>query len=48
MREVEFLGVILGPDGIKMDPTKLDAVKHWPTLLNMKDVQQFISFANYY
>ena len=38
VREVEFLGVILGPDGIKMDPTKLDAVKRWPTPLNMKDV----------
>ena len=48
VREVEFLGVILGPDGIKMDPTKLDAVKHWPTPLNMKDIQQFIRFANYY
>ena len=48
VREVEFLGVILGPDRIKMDPTKLDAVKHWPTPLNMKDVQRFIGFANYY
>ena len=48
VREVEFLGVILGPDGIKMDPTKLDAVKHWPIPLNMKDVQWFIGFANYY
>ena len=45
---MEFLGVILGPDGIKMDPTKLDAVKHWPIPLNMKDIQQFIGFANYY
>ena len=48
VREVEFLGVMLGLDRIKMDPTKLDAVKHWPTPLNMKDVQQFIGFANYY
>ena len=48
VREVEFLGVILGPDGIKMDPTKLDAVRHWPTPLNMKDMQWFIGFANYY
>ena len=39
VREVEFLGVILGPDGIKMDPTKLDTVKHWPMLINMKDMQ---------
>ena len=31
-----------------MDPTKLDVVKHWPTPLNMKDVQCYISFANYY
>ena len=45
---MEFLRVILGPDGIKMDPTKLDVVKHWPTLINMKDMQRFIGFANYY
>ena len=45
---MEFLGVILGPDGIKMDPTKLEAVKHWPMPFNMKDVQRFIGFANYY
>ena len=48
VREVEFLRVILRPDGIKMDPTKLDAVKHWPMPLNMKDIQCFISFANYH
>ena len=31
-----------------MDTTKLEAVKHWPTPFNMKDIQRFISFANYY
>jgi hypothetical protein len=48
VREVDFLGVIIGPDGIKMDPSKLEAVRKWPTPANMKDIQKFIGFANYY
>jgi hypothetical protein len=25
-----FLGYYVGPEGIKPDPTKVEAVKHWP------------------
>ena len=31
-----------------MDPAKVDAVKDWETLSNLKDVQAFLVFANFY
>ena len=31
-----------------MDPSKIKAVKEWPTLTMVKKVQQFLGFANYY
>jgi len=29
--EVKYLGLIIGADGIKMDPSKIETVKAWPT-----------------
>ena len=46
--EVEFLGHIIGVNGIRMDPKKVEAVKNWPTPRNVKDVQSFTGFCNYY
>ena len=31
-----------------MDPGKIKAVKDWPTPTTVKEVQQFLGFANYY
>jgi hypothetical protein len=31
-----------------MDPAKLEAVADWPVLQNVKDVQLFLGFANFY
>jgi hypothetical protein len=31
-----------------MDPSKIQAVQDWPKLNNVKDVQSFIGFANFY
>lgn len=45
---VKFLGLVLTTDGIKMDPTKLEAVEKWPTPSNTKDIFRFIGFANFY
>jgi len=40
VREVEFLGVVIGPDRIKMDKEKVKGVLEWPTPKCIKDVQK--------
>ena len=47
-QEIEFLGFIIGKDGIKMDPKKVEAVITWPTPKSVKDIQSFLGFANFY
>ena len=48
VREVEFLGVIIEPEGIKMKKGKVKGVLEWPTPKCVKDVQKFLGLANYY
>ena len=48
VKEVEFLGVVIGPEGIKMEKKKVKGVLEWPTLKCVKDVQKFLELANYY
>ncbi|KAG5723599.1 hypothetical protein E4T56_gene18161 [Termitomyces sp. T112] len=46
--EVEYLRVIITPDGVHMDPAKVDAILNWPSPQNVKEVQSFLGFANFY
>jgi hypothetical protein len=46
--EVEFLGHIIRPGEIAMEPAKVQAVREWQAPTNVKEVQGFIGFANYY
>jgi len=48
VREVEFLGVVIGPEGIKMEKEKVKGVLEWPMPKCIKDVQKFLGLANYY
>ena len=48
VREVRFLGVVIGQDKIKMKEEKVKGVLDWPTLKCVKDVQKFLRLANYY
>jgi len=48
VREVGFLGVIIGLEGIKMEKEKVRGVLEWPTPKCVKDVQKFLELANYY
>ena len=46
--EVDFLGMIVGKDGIKMDQEKVKAVLDWPAPSNVKGVRSFLGLANFY
>jgi len=48
VREVGFLRVVIGPDGIKMEKEKVRDVLEWLTPKCIKDVQKFLGLANYY
>jgi len=38
VREVGFLGVVIGPEGIKMEEEKVKGVLEWPTPKCVKDI----------
>ena len=48
VREVGFLGVVIGLEGIKMKEKKLKGVLDWLTSQEVKDVQKFLELVNYY
>ena len=48
VREVGFLGVVIEPEGIKMEEEKMKGVLEWPTPKCIKEVQKFLKLANYY
>ena len=48
VREVGFLGVVIGPEGIKMKKEKVRGVLEWPIPKCVKDIQKFLGLANYY
>src|SRR5260221_9989332 len=45
---VEYLGFILTPTGLHMDLTKVATIQGWPEPRNVRDVQSFLGFANFY
>ena len=48
VREVGFLGVVIGPKEIKMEEEKVKGVLDWPMPKCFKDVQKFLGLVNYY
>ena len=48
MQETTFLGVIVGVNGIRMDPKKIQAIVEWAEPKNVKQVQSFLGFCNFY
>jgi hypothetical protein len=46
--ELKYLGHIIGKDGLKVDPQKMEVVKNWPTPQNVTDVRRFLGLANYF
>ena len=48
VQETKFLGLIVSTEGLRMDPEKVNVVVNWPTPTNLKGVQQFVGFCNFY
>jgi len=48
IQEVEFLGLIVKPDQLTMDPTKLAGIKEWLAPTTVKGVRSFLGFGNFY
>ena len=47
-REVQFLGHVVGIDGIKPDPEKVIKIKDYPEPRNQKELRRFIGMTAYY
>ncbi|KAK3553528.1 hypothetical protein QTP70_004156 [Hemibagrus guttatus] len=43
-----FLGYVIMRQGVKMDVTKVQVVTEWPSPTTVKELQQFLGFANFY
>jgi predicted aspartyl protease len=46
--ETKYLGFIISTTGIRVDPDKVAAVKHWKQPRTVKQIQSFIGFCNFY
>jgi len=47
-KRIEYLGLVISENKVKMDPVKVAGVRDWPTPENRTDVQAFIGFVNFY
>jgi hypothetical protein len=45
---VEFLGFHCSASGIRMDKKKVQVILDWPEPCNVRDIQSFLGFANFY
>ena len=48
VREVRFLGVVIGLKRIKIEEEKVKGILNWLILQEVKDIQKFLELANYY
>jgi len=47
-REIEFFSLIIGPNGVEMDPSKVEGITNWPMPTKVKDIQLFLGLAHFY
>src|SRR5215471_4800150 len=48
VEETKFLGYIISPKGIAMDPERIKTIVEWPVPKSQYDLQVFLGFANFY
>ena len=47
-KRVAFLGYTLSESGIETDPSKIEAVRNWPTPTNLRQSRAFVGLCQYY
>ena len=48
MDTIEYLGLIVAPTGLTMDPKKTKVVHDWLVPKNVEDIQSFLGVAYFY
>ncbi|KAK9079891.1 hypothetical protein SSX86_001564 [Deinandra increscens subsp. villosa] len=48
LKEVQFLGHVIGAEGVMVDPAKIEAVTKWEPPKNPTEVRSFLGLAGYY
>jgi hypothetical protein len=46
--ETVFLGYLISPGEIRMEPLKIDTVTKWPIPMNVTEIKGFMGFVNFY
>jgi len=47
-KQIEYLGLVISKNKVKMDLVKVARVRDWPIPENRTDMQAFIGFVNFY
>jgi Reverse transcriptase (RNA-dependent DNA polymerase) len=47
-KSIDYLGHIIGPNRLQMDPAKVKVIQDWPEPRKVKDIQSFLGFANFH
>src|SRR4030095_6624486 len=48
VQEISFLGFVISPQGISMDPDRISTISDWPVPRSITDIQVFLGFTNFY
>jgi hypothetical protein len=47
-RTTEYLGFVVSPEGLTINPERLETIRDWPKPTCVRDIRIFIGFMNYY
>ena len=47
-RSTEYLGYVVSPEGVSIDPERVKTIQDWPLPTTVRDIRVFVGFMNYY